>query len=240
MYTNHKGNKMQENIVASSVVRAPEGGYCSQELDQLFAALSIAQGEYESIGMNKENPYFKVRYADLDSILSAVRPALKRNKLTFLQQIRLNDEGMTILHSILGHASGQWIESRNRIIPTKNDPQTFGSTLSYLKRYAAVSLLGVTISQDKDDDDAEKDMADARHIFVKGGLNTKYNPREESSEVITKEQLEELHYELADHADIATQILDGLRLQSLADLPKSKFLISIKRIREIKQLRTGK
>lgn len=221
-------------------VRAPEGGYCSTELDQLFSALSVAQGEYETIGCNRENPYFKVRFADLDSILSAVRPALKRNKLTFLQQVRINEEGMTILHSILGHASGQWIESRNRIIPTKNDPQTFGSTLSYLKRYAAVSLLGVTISQDKDDDDAEKDMADARHIFVKGGLNTKYNPKEETADTITKEQREELEYELAEYPDIATQILEGLRLQSLADLPKSKFLVSIKRIREIKQLRNGK
>lgn len=221
-------------------IRAPEGGYCSAELDQLFAALSVAQGEYETIGCNRENPYFKVRFADLDSILSAVRPALMKNKLTFLQQIRINEEGMTILHSILGHSSGQWIESRNRIIPSKNDPQTFGSTLSYLKRYAAVSLLGVTVSQDKDDDDAEKDMADSRQIFVKGGLNTKYNPREESAETITKEQLEELEYELASHPDIATQILDGLRLQSLADLPKSKFLITINRIREIKRLREGK
>jgi hypothetical protein len=233
---------MQEMITESPkmIIRAPEGGYCSSELDQLFGALAIAQGEYEVIGYNRENPYFKAKFADLDAILSAARPALKRNKLTFLQQIRINEEGMTILHSILGHASGQWIESRNRIIPTKNDPQTFGSTLSYLKRYAAVSLLGITISHDKDDDDAEKDMADARQIFVKSGLNTKYNPKEESSETITKEQLEELEYELAEHADIATQILDGLRLQSLADLPKSKFLISVKRIREIKSLRTGK
>lgn len=224
----------------SKAIRAPDGGYCSSELNELFSALSTAQGEFQAIGCNRENPYFKARFADLDSILSSVRPALMKNKLTFLQQIRINDEGMTILHSVLGHSSGQWIESRNRIIPSKNDPQTFGSTLSYLRRYAAVSLLGVTISQDKDDDDAEKDMAESRHIFVKGALNTKYNPKEETSETITKEQLEELEYELADHTDIATQILDGLRLQSLVDLPKSKFLITIKRIREIKQLREGK
>ncbi len=61
-------------------------------------------------------------------------------------------------------------------------------------------------------------------------------------ETITREQIEEIEYELADPQfhDIVPQILDGLKIQSIADMPKSKFLIAIRRIREIKQLRTGK
>lgn len=212
--------------------------YCSSEVKDLFAALSKAQGEYPIIGPNRENPYFKSNYTDLDTIMRSIRPMLAKNGLSFIQQIRINDDGATILHSILGHSSGQWMEARNRIVPLKNDPQTYGSTLTYQKRYAAMSLLGVTCSQDKTDDDAEVAMTNTRDMIAKGP-STKYNPKEQSSEVVTKEQLDELEYELAEHPDIGEMVLDKLQLQSLADMPKSKYMVSLQRIREIKNLRNG-
>ncbi len=217
-----------------------QDSYSSGDLKNLFAALSKAQGSYKKIGYNRENPYFKSAYADLDAIMDSVRPSLSVNGLGFIQQIRINDEGQTILHSILTHASGEWIESRVRIVPVKNDAQTFGSTLTYQKRYAAISLLGVTVSHDHSDDDAEVAMVASRDITAKGtALNTKYNPKEVNPETITKEQLEEIEYELTEYPDIAEQILDGMKIQSLADLPKAKYQVSINRIRQIKNLRNG-
>lgn len=214
--------------------------YSSEDLNELFSALSKAQGEYATVGYNRENPYFKSAYADLDAIMKSVRPALAKHGLAFMQQIRINEDGATILHSILAHASGQWMESRMRVIPPKNDAQTFGSTLTYLKRYAAISLLGVTVSHDHSDDDAEVAMVESRDIYAKGiAINTKYNPKEQTPEVITKEQLDELEYELAQYPDIAELVLDGLKIQSLADMPKSKYQVSVNRIREIKNLRNG-
>ena len=83
-------------------------------------------------------------------------------------------------------------------------------------------------------------MISNREVIAKGtSLNTKYNPREQSYEPITKEQLEELEYELASWEDIAELVLDGLHIQSLSDMPKSKYLASITRIREIKRAREG-
>jgi hypothetical protein len=212
--------------------------YSSENLNELFTALAKAQGDYPIIGSNRENPYFKSNYTDLDAILRAIRPALTKYGLSFTQQIRITHDGATILHTILGHASGQWMESRNRIIPAKNDAQTYGSTLTYQKRYAAMALLGVTCSHDRQDDDAEVAMSSARDIVAKGP-SIKYNPKEQSSEVVTKEQLEELEYELQEYPDLAEMILDKLQLQSLADMPKSKYQVSINRIREIKTLRNG-
>lgn len=214
--------------------------YSSSERHELFAALAKAQGEYSPLGYNRENPYFKSSYADLDAIMKMARPVLSKYGLAFIQQIQINEDGATMLHSILTHASGQWIESRLRVVPPKNDAQTFGSTLTYLKRYAAISLLGVTVSHDHSDDDAEIAMVESRDIYAKGtSLNTKYNPKEQSPETITKEQLEELEYELAEYPDIAELVLEGLKIQSLADMPKSKFQVSANRIREIKNLRNG-
>lgn len=99
-------------------------------------------------------------------------------------------------------------------------------------------MIGVATSDE--DDDGEIAMAEARDIIAKGPrLNTKYDPKLESYETITKEQLEELEYELKRCPDLAEEIMDGLKIQSLADMPKSKYMISITRIREIKNMREG-
>ena len=210
----------------------------SDELKDLFAALAKAQSEIKMAGTNTVNPYFKSNYADLADIVKASRPALTKNELSVIQQILPNDDGQNILHTILGHSSGQWIESRMRILPVKPDVQSLGSYITYIRRYAYASIIGVVASNE--DDDGELAVYDSRSTAAKGvALNTKYNPREESYESITKEQLEELEYELGDYTDVAEMVLDGLKIQSLADMPKSKYMAAIKRIREIKNIREG-
>jgi len=224
--------KLFENIPPN------EDPYQSGSLKNLSPAFSKAQSEYKNAEYNRENPYFKSQYADLYTILKAVKPALAKHGLSFFQYTKLSNTGPTILHTRIMHSSGEWIETRARIIPTKNDAQSYGSVLSYQKRYSAMTLLGITPTDDVTDDDGEVAMVDARKIIAKGPSN-KYNPHKKSNDTITKEQLEELEYELQQYPDIADDILNKMHLQSLADLPKDKFLISIKRIREIKNLRNG-
>jgi len=210
----------------------------SAELNELFSALAKAQQEMLPAGLDSDNPYFKSKYADLASVVSASRPYLTKNGLSVIQQIRTTDDGATILASILGHSSGQWIETTLRVIPPKNDIQTLGSYLTYIRRYSYAALIGVVAADE--DDDGEVAQAHSRETFAKGSaLNTKYNPKEQSPAVINKQQMEELEYELAEYPDIAEKILDGLRIQSLADMPDSKYRASITRIREIKNLRNG-
>lgn len=212
--------------------------YKSDNLNELFAALAKAQAEMRVAGLSSENPYFKTRYADLAEIVRASRPSLTKHGLSVIQQIITHEDGQTILHTILSHSSGQWIESRMRIVPTKNDIQSLGSYITYAKRYAYASLVGVVSSDE--DDDGEMAVSDIRNANIKGtGINTKYNPKESSHETITKEQLEELEYELQEYPDIATQVLEGLKIHSLIDMPKDKYSVSIRRIREIKNARNG-
>ena len=217
-------------------IHIPEDPYQSSSLKNFSPAFAKAQAEYKNVEYNRENPYYKSQYADLYTILKAVRPALTKNGISFMQYTKISETGPTVLHTRLIHASGEWIETRARILPTKNDAQTYGSTLTYQRRYSALSILGVAPTDDIADDDAEIAMIDSREMIAKGPSN-KYNPKKQSRETVTKEQIEELEYELQEYPDIADDILDKMHLQSLADLPKDKFLISIKRIREIKQLR---
>lgn len=215
-----------------------EDRYESEQIKDLVAALSKAQGAYPSIGADRENPYFKSSYADLDMILKAVRPCLALNGLSFTQDTRFSADGSTILHTRLYHSTGQWIETRARILPVKNTPQEYGSCLTYNKRYSAMALLGITVAKDPTDDDAEVAMVHAREIIAKGPSN-KYNPKDQSHDTITKEQIDELEYELVDAPDLAEMVLDKLQIQSLADMPKSKYMVSLQRIREIKAKRSG-
>jgi hypothetical protein len=215
-----------------------ESPYKSIEINDLSTSLAKAQGEFKTADLNKGNPYFKSRYADLMSVVNASRPALTKYGLSVVQDIIAHDDGQSVLHTILLHSTGQWIESRMRIVPPKNDIQTISSYTTYLKRMAYASLVGVVTGDE--DDDGEVAMVESRDTFAKGiALNTKYNPREISPETISKDQLAELEYELAEYPDIASQLLDGLKIQSVADMPKEKYHVSIKRVREIKQIRNN-
>lgn len=221
-----------------SINKASKPEHRSTEMKDLFAALAKAQSEMETAGLHSTNPYFKSKYADLATIVNASRPCLTKNGLSVIQQILTNEDGATVLHTILCHNSGQWIETRMRVVPPKNDVQTIGSYITYLRRYSYAALVGVVAADD--DDDGESAVATSRETFAKGtALNTKYTGREESPEVITKEQLEDLEYELSQFPDLAEDILDKMRLQSLADLPKKKFNAAITRVREIKNARNG-
>jgi hypothetical protein len=210
----------------------------SSDLKELFTALAKAQAEMQCAGRKSENPYFKSSYADLAEIVRVSRPALAKNGLSVIQQVLPNEDGQNILHTILAHSSGQWIESRMRILPSKPDVQSLQSYITYIRRSAYSALIGVTVMDE--DDDAEQEVATQRETYAKGvALNTKYNPREESYESLTKEQLEEINYELQEYPDIAEQVLSGLKIQNLSDIPKSKYSVSIRRIREIKAARNG-
>ncbi len=210
----------------------------SDEIKDIATALAKAQGEMPVADLNKNNPYFKTRYADLRSVVDASRPSLSKYGLCVTQQIVHKNDGQSVLVTKLLHLSGQWLASHMRIVPAKNDIQTISSYTTYLKRMAYASLVCVVTGDE--DDDGESAVATSRDLRARGvAVNNKYDPKNTSPEAITKEQLEELEYELSEYPDIAEDILDKLRLQSLADLPKSKFMISIRRIREIKHLRNG-
>lgn len=231
-------NKQIAELIKKNTVQ--EDFYESNEVDKISEAFAAAQGEFDTVPFNRENPFYKSSYADYDALIKAVRPALKKNNLSIHHDTRIHQEGPTILHTRLRHASGQWFETRARIIPAKDDIQGYGSNMSYHKRYNVMNLLGLSTAHDLDDDDGETDMIPHRTVHTKGTAINLRNKPQKPKETITPEQVEELQDLLHDHPDIAEDMLDKLRLQSLADLPKEYYLKSIKRIREIILAREGK
>ena len=126
----------------------------SQSLDKLYAALSKAQLEMLPAKTGSSNPFFKSKYADLASIVKASRKALGINGLAVIQRIiRNGSAGMTLM-TRLCHASGQWIESSMTVNPPKQDIQSLGSYLTYLRRYTYSAIVGVVASEEDDDGEA--------------------------------------------------------------------------------------
>lgn len=211
-----------------------KSNYRSDDINELSTALAKAQGEFTIAGLNKQNPYFKSRYADLASVVSSARPALTKYGLSVVQNILAHEDGSSVLHTILLHSSGQYLESRMRIIPAKSDIQSLSSYTTYIKRMAYASLVGV-VTGDESDDDGEAAVATQREVYAKGvALNNDYKPQDNAYQTVSKDQIDELEYELDGYPNIAELMLNGYKIQSIADLPKSKYMTAITRIRELK------
>lgn len=220
---------------------APENPYQSKETKDIDEAFSKAQLEYPSIFPDKRNAWEQTDYAEFNTIMEKIRPVMAKNGLALSQFTVINgNEGGRVLHTRLRHASGQWFESREKIIPEKNDDATYASTLMYKKRHQAMALLGITVRDDKYDDDAAVATLESRKMFAKGTeLNTKYDPRNESPETINAHELEELKYELGQYPEIGEDLMKTLRIQSLQDMPKSKYRAAVEKVRNITLARNG-
>jgi len=201
----------------------------SSELKDLFTALAKAQAEMQTAELSASNPFFKTRYADLAAIVKASRPALTKHGFAIIQQIITHEDGQTMLHTMLCHNSGQWVESRVRIVPPKNDVQSMGSYITYLRRYSIASICGIVSSED---DDGQLAVSHAKEISSRNST-----PKYYAAESISSDQVKQLESELAHHTDIITMILDGFKIESLADMPKEKFSAALNRIRTLKASR---
>jgi len=121
-------------------------------MKQIATALLKAQTEMSNPKKGSTNPFFKSKYADLNSIREAVIPVLNSNGISVLQPI-VHTDGKNFVKTILLHESGELMESLTEIVYNKiNDAQAQGSGISYARRYALQSFVCVGA----DDDDGQK------------------------------------------------------------------------------------
>ena len=214
-----------------------EDRYESSKTEALNTSLALAMKNYKDINLNRKNAYYGDSYSDINQIMSTIRPILAEQELSVTQRTIIAVSGETLLQTRLWHSSGQWIESRCRIIPSKNDLHTYGSALQYNKRYQYMSLLGVTIKNDPIDDDAELDMTNGKER-VSLSFGRKYTPKKESNASINKHQIRELEMVFnGEDDDFKDDFLESYRIQNLSDLPESVYEAAITRLREVKNTR---
>jgi hypothetical protein len=210
----------------------------SENQKDLFSALAKAQADMPIAVRSSINPYFKSNYASFSDIIKASRTVLSKNGLAVSQDIIERDNGQKYLYTVLMHASGQFKASRIKINPVKQDIQELGKYVSYLKRYTYAALVGVADAME--DDDGESSMVEVREERAQKSPHKKIHKPVPlpSEETITREQLSLLDEELEDYPDIVDLVLDGFKIQTLADMPKQQYSFTLKRIRQIKEARS--
>jgi hypothetical protein len=124
----------------------------SEQINELAAALAKAQGTMTNAVVNRINPHFKNKYADMGSMLDAVRPALSANGLSIVQPMHMTERGL-VLRTVLMHSSGQYIAAEYPLPATQNQ-QALGSALTYARRYSLTALICNASDEDDDANDA--------------------------------------------------------------------------------------
>ncbi len=125
----------------------------SESINELANALCNAQGKMGGAVKDSANPFFKSSYADLTSVIKAIKQPFADNGLSYTQFPVSNENGVGVSTRLM-HISGQWLEMEYTLPTVKKDPQASGSAITYARRYALQSIAGIPTA----DDDAESAM----------------------------------------------------------------------------------
>lgn len=232
----NKLNSIIESKIEIAIKNAPQQTFTSLSTNLLADAMSVAQGQYLEPTFTKMNALTKTEYEDMAEILRCTRKALSDNKIFFTQVQTLGDNGELLITTRLEH-QGQWIQSLSRVLPTQGDPKATDSSIEFAKRSAAKSLLGLASKQDYADDDGVAAYGSVLARFEKGtALNTIYETPKDYP-TLSRDQIAELDYELQNYPDLLKSVYNDLRVDSLADIPASRYRQTLERIKQIKLLR---
>ena len=140
----------------------------SESINELATALCAAQSQMGGAVKDSANPFFKSSYADLTSVIKAIKQPFADNGLSYTQ-FPVNDDSGVGVSTRLMHISGQWLEMGYTLPTVKKDPQAAGSAITYARRYALQSIAGIPTA----DDDAESAMLrgdDKKVITLEQGM----------------------------------------------------------------------
>src|SRR6267154_4310706 len=158
--------------------------HSSETIGAIAAALAKAQGELtnpkKSLTATIRSPFANegertFRYASLASGLDIVRKSLGQHEIATVQTTTIDrDSGQIRLTTLLAHASGEWISSDWPVCPASETatPHRMGAALTYARRYALFTLVGIAGEDDLDAPDLLVEPSPAIQVEPAGkGLN---------------------------------------------------------------------
>jgi hypothetical protein len=114
----------------------------------IASAFVKAQADFGPALKTNTNPHFKSKYAGLDACVEAVIDALHKNGIGLMQRTLPCESGVTV-ETVFLHTSGETMSSGPLHVPaSKNDPQGYGSALTYARRYSLMAACGIAPEDD--------------------------------------------------------------------------------------------
>lgn len=133
----------------------------SDTIEALATALAKAQADMKNAPLNKVNPHYRSKYADLAGIRDATAPILAKHGLTISQFTSMSGEQLVLCTRLL-HTSGQWMEGEYPLPLDLTKPQAMGSALTYARRYAWSAACGIAAEDDDDGNAAQSNGTKAK------------------------------------------------------------------------------
>lgn len=167
-------------------------------MKNIAKALSIFHEEMGTITKDANNPFFKSKYAPLETILPAIKEHLKKAGLVFTQMPNhlMSSADKTYIPSIITKLihieSGEELSAEVPLVLAKQDPQGVGSAITYMRRYALVSMLGLNCDEDDDGNKASTPSQSVRNApkYVQNAKDVEsiLSPRKQAEKDIQDEE----------------------------------------------------
>ncbi len=113
---------------------------------EMGAAVVAAYAELGHVTKDATGNYGK--HATISGVLDAAKPVLERHGLAVLQTFGTADPGFVTVTTTLLHSSGEVLDGGGLRMPAPNDPQKVGGSISYARRYALMTFLGLAAEDD--------------------------------------------------------------------------------------------
>ncbi len=124
----------------------------STTITKIASSLLKAQAEMGDAKKDSTNPFFKNKYADLNSVREACIPILNKHGISALQPM-VNKDGKNFVNTILLHESGEYLSSLTEVVFEKiGNAQAQGSGITYARRYGLQAFVNIG----SEDDDGQK------------------------------------------------------------------------------------
>ena len=119
-----------------------------QDMKQIAAAFIKAKKAFAPALKTSTNPHFKSKYAALDACIEAVNDSFLAAGIAMYQETFEDATGVTV-ETVLLHESGESIRCGKLHVPaSKQDPQGYGSALTYARRYSLMAACGIAPEDD--------------------------------------------------------------------------------------------
>lgn len=117
-------------------------------MKNIAAAFVKAKRAFGPALKDKTNPHFRSKYADLGACIDAVEDALLANGIAFIQETSEDATGVTV-ETVFLHETGETLRCGKLHVPaSKQDPQGYGSALTYARRYSLTAACGIAPEDD--------------------------------------------------------------------------------------------
>lgn len=174
----------------------------SEQVNEILEAVMKVKAKLQAVTKSSNNPFFKSKYADLNTHLEAVEPLLEENGLMLLQPVTINALGVNVVSSTIINKNGQFVSSEMTVVTKEQDMQKLGSAITYARRYTLGSLLSMKAEDDDGNnasDKTTKQVAQTNQTSVKAEVVVQTAPKDKPSfrnykkktEVIEAQKVEE-------------------------------------------------